>query len=194
MKHKQRTESEIDLDHPARFEELPAKKQAALMAWIGKHFEASRQTYWLRSSYGLKHDFQRDTGIYVYNGAFKGAMLKAGIVPADEKEQNWHFKMKEKVQEGFYGWCVQRYRRKDTPLGDLARDMEMDPKFPQGAATREEIFGYMKGRHACDGAVRTLEKAWKYYTSVPGSQAMLKQNNSRSPRLQLHNQNKSKEE
>ena len=178
MKHNPKIENEKDLDHPARFEELQAKKQAALLAWIGKHFEPSRQTYWHRSSYGLKHDFQRDTGIYVYNGAFKGAMLKSGIVPADEKEQNWHFKMKEKMQEGFYGWCVQRYRRKDTPLGDLARDMELDPKFPKDATTKEEILAYLKGRYACTGAVKTLGKAWKLYESVLSRQAMLKQSNS----------------
>ena len=178
MKHNPKTKDEKDLDHPARFEELQAKKQKALLTWIGKHFEPSRQTYWHRSSYGLKHDFQRDTGIYVYNGAFKGAMLASGFVPADEKEQNWHFKMKEKVQEGFYGWCVQRYRRNDTPLGDLARDMELDPKFPKDATTKEEILAYMKGRQACARAVRRLEKAWKICESVPAMQAALKQNNS----------------
>ena len=32
MKHNPKTENEKDLDHPARFEELQAKKQAALMA------------------------------------------------------------------------------------------------------------------------------------------------------------------
>ena len=105
-------------------------------------------------------------------------MLKSGIVPADEKEQNWHFKMKEKMQEGFYGWCVQRYRRKDTPLGDLARDMELDPKFPKDATTKEEILAYLKGRYACTGAVKTLGKAWKLYESVLSRQAMLKQSNS----------------
>ena len=174
MKHTPKTNNEKDLDHPARFEELQAKKQLALLAWIARHFEPSRQTYWHRSSYGLKHDFQRDTGIYVYNGAFKGAMLKSGIVPADEKEQNWHFKMKEKMQEGFYGWCVQRYRRKDTPLGDLARDMELDPKFPKDATTKEEILAYMRGRQACARAVRRLERAWKIYESAPAMQAALK--------------------
>ncbi len=178
MKYNPKIKNEKDLDHPARFEELQAKEQAALLAWIGKHFEPSKRTYWRRSSYGLKHDFQRDTGIYVYNGAFKGAMQKAGIIPAVEKEQNWHFKMKEKVQEGFYGWCVQRYRRKDTPLGDLARDMEMDPNFPKDATTKEEILAYLNGRFACTGAVKTFEKAWKIYESVLSRQAMLKQNNS----------------
>ena len=175
MRPNPRRKNEKDLDHPDCLEELSAKKQEALMAWIGKHFEPARQPYWHRSSYGLKHDFQRDTGIYVYNGAFKGAMLKSGIVPADEKEQNWHFKMKEKVQDGFYGWCVQRYRRKDTPLGDLARDMEMDPKFPENATTKEEILDYLKGRYACAGAVKALVKAWGIYEGVLSKQALLKQ-------------------
>ena len=101
-------------------------------------------------------------------------MLKSRIIPADEKEQNWHFKMKERVQEDFYGWCVQRYRRKDTPMGDLARDMELDQKFPQDAKTKEEILDYLKGRHACAGTVKTLERTWKIYESVLRRQAMLK--------------------
>ena len=86
--------------------------------------------------------------------------------------------MKGKVQEEFYGWCVQRYRRKDTPMGDLARDMELDPKFPKDATTKEEILAYLKGRYACTGAVKTLGKAWKLYESVLSRQAMLKQSNS----------------
>ena len=169
------TSNKKDLDHPACYEDLPTETQTALIAWISEHFEPSRKIYWHRSSYGLKHDFERDTGIYIYNGAFKGAMLKAGIIPVDDKKQNWNFKMKKKVPEGFYGWCVQRYRRKDTPLGDLARDMEMDPQFPKNATNKEEILDYLKGRYACAGAVKALVRAWGIYEGVLSKQALLKQ-------------------
>jgi hypothetical protein len=44
-----------------------------------------------QSSYGLKHEYERETKCYVSNAQFKGAMLVAGYLPTKKGEQSWHF-------------------------------------------------------------------------------------------------------
>ena len=48
----------------------------------------------METSYGIKHDFEFATRLYVSNGQFKGAMLTAGYVPVNPGEQNWRFRIR----------------------------------------------------------------------------------------------------
>lgn len=84
-----------DINLPGDYEELSQKEKLELSLWIYTHFEPSKRAYTKSSSYGLKHDFERDTRIYVTNGQFKGAMLARGYKVKDEKALNWYFKMKK---------------------------------------------------------------------------------------------------
>ncbi len=155
--------TESYLNNPVCYDDMSSKEKQTFEEWIQSKFEKSKSIYSRASSYGLKHDFTRERGTYVTNGAFKGGMLAAGFTPADETEWNWHFKMQEKVPDGFYAWCLKRYKHRDTPLGDFTRDMKGDYRFPKAATDKAEIREYLYRRHACAEAVRAFEIAWRYY-------------------------------
>ena len=80
-------------DSPEIYEELRNEVKESLANWIAKHITLRKTPNYWHSSYGLKHHFERDTGIYVYNGAFKGAMIVAGYAAVDKKKQNWNYKI-----------------------------------------------------------------------------------------------------
>lgn len=150
-------------NHPNIYNELPLKIKKELDTWIQENFVKSKTVYRTRTSYGLKHDFQRDTGIYIYNGAFKGAMKKAGFEAADEAQLNWHFKMKERIPDSFWGFCINRYKYNNSCLGDFTRDMEKAPEFPRKSKNKEEVKDYMYRKNACKEAKKAFERAWSYY-------------------------------
>lgn len=83
-----------DANAPRCWEQLAPDQQAALVGWIrGVLVPAHRAFH--RTSYGMKHDFEREPGgFYVTNGMFKGAMLAAGHQPVDASEINWRFRVK----------------------------------------------------------------------------------------------------
>lgn len=150
-------------NRPESFKDLDDTKKEMLIKWIKEKFEPSKRTYTKRTSYGLKHDFQRDTHIYVFNGQFKGAMLEAGFKAADESKLNWHFKIKVRIPDSFYGFCIKRYKYNNSSLGDFVRDMEKDPAFPIKSIDKAEIFEHLYKKHACKEAMKSFEKAWSYY-------------------------------
>jgi len=80
------------LDLPAAYDELSQAEKDALAYWI-EHAICKATRYSKRTSYGIKHDFERD-GFYLTNGQFKGAMLAAGHQPENAQELNWRFKVK----------------------------------------------------------------------------------------------------
>jgi hypothetical protein len=105
-----------EANDPAGFQKLQPEEQAALVDWI-RAVLVPAKTVFRRNSYGMKHDFDREPdGFYVYNGAFKGAMLAAGFHPVDESDLNWRFRVKpacelarwEQRQRRVYGrgWLV----------------------------------------------------------------------------------------
>lgn len=81
-------------DLPSEYDKLPPDTQKALAGWIKKHFSHSKQANMDRTSYGYKHNFSSESGPYITNGAFKGAMLAAGFAPVDDSAQNWCFRAK----------------------------------------------------------------------------------------------------
>lgn len=65
-----------------------------LIGWIGGALVPPQRVFHC-TSYGIKHDFEQERdGFYVKNGAFKGAMLVAGLRPVDANELNWRFRVK----------------------------------------------------------------------------------------------------
>ena len=78
---------------PADLDRLSRPAQVALGLWIKLSLAPLRAPKWLPESYGLKHVFERDTGVYVTNGRFKGAMLLAGFEPLDSAALNWEFRI-----------------------------------------------------------------------------------------------------
>jgi len=116
-------ERDWEANDPDGFQKLEPEQQSALVDWIRAVLVPAKEVF-RRNSYGMKHDFDREPdGFYVYNGAFKGAMLAAGFLPVDEGELNWRFRVKpahelarwEQRQRGVYGrgWLVRnRWREK----------------------------------------------------------------------------------
>jgi len=80
-------------NHPSDFDTLTEPEQTALLYWI-EHAISRAKKADDRSSYGLKHDFERE-GFYITNGQFKGAMLQAGYSPKDANELNWTFPIRK---------------------------------------------------------------------------------------------------
>ncbi|MDR3587513.1 MAG: hypothetical protein P4L59_19705 [Desulfosporosinus sp.] len=84
-------ESRQDMcDDPKIYDELPHEVKTVLDKWIEASIVPSKKE---RSSYGIKTDFHRETGIYVYAGVINGALLKAGYQPMNPKDTNWYFKV-----------------------------------------------------------------------------------------------------
>ncbi|EYE89086.1 hypothetical protein Q428_04675 [Fervidicella metallireducens AeB] len=148
-------------NRPESFKDLDETKKEILIKWIKERFEPSKRAYTKRTSYGLKHDFERDTNIYVYNGQFKGAMLEAGFKAADESKLNWHFKMKVRIPDSFYGFCYKRYRNKDSLLGDFTRNIEKLYGFPRESNDKDEIKRYLDSEEI--KTYGAFEKAWSYF-------------------------------
>ncbi|WP_301426702.1 hypothetical protein [Carnobacterium sp.] len=85
-----------EFDSPLAFLDLDECKQTVLYEWCNS-IEKVQNINKHHTSYGLKHIFARTKkDFYVYNGAFKGAMVAAGFKVADETELNWHFNISEK--------------------------------------------------------------------------------------------------
>jgi hypothetical protein len=80
------------LDPPEEYEALSPAEQATLLEWIRLAIKPAK-TAVMETSYGIKHDFEHVTYLYVTNGQFKGAMLAAGYAPANPGERNWRFRI-----------------------------------------------------------------------------------------------------
>ena len=84
------------INQPADYDSLSEKEKAVLQKWIDERIrphigERYNNSF---SSYTLKHLFRNNIGLYVSNGAFKGAMLEAGILPKNQEDLNWVFKIR----------------------------------------------------------------------------------------------------
>ena len=119
-----------------------------------------------RTSYGLKHILQHDTGVYLTNNQFKDAMLLAGYKPANPNELNWRYRI-ALVREinynpsPFFRWAA-RFEDEDSPRGDFASDMKHDFEFP-ALAGHDIILHYLERIGACTGAIEAFEDLWREY-------------------------------
>lgn len=77
---------------PEQWNFLTATEKDDLLAWCERKLE--RSTRYSHSSYGIKHQYQQDTGNYVYTGAMKAALEKLGYKPDKTRSFNWHYNVK----------------------------------------------------------------------------------------------------
>jgi len=82
-------------NNPLEYEELNEYQKATLQDWIAECVIPHKAKTFnpFHTSYGLKHQFEYNSGIYITNGQFKGAMLTAGFEPRSYNDLNWVFKI-----------------------------------------------------------------------------------------------------
>jgi len=83
---------------PMDFLRLSEYEQQDLLDWIECAFDLDEAVYPV-SSYGLKHQYEQDTGYYITNGQFKGAMIQYGHEPVDPRYLNCRYLVKLTLPE-----------------------------------------------------------------------------------------------
>ena len=81
--------NENGYEDKALITDRPKEQVALVCAWIRKNIRPRKTPMLERTSYGLKHDFEHDTGLYLTNNEFKDAMLLCGYYPVDQNKLNW---------------------------------------------------------------------------------------------------------
>lgn len=76
--------------------DLPKKDMDTAMRWIAENIRPRKTPLLERTSYGIKHILQHDTGLYLTNNEFKDAMLLSGYEPVDPNELNWCYRISKK--------------------------------------------------------------------------------------------------
>lgn len=137
------------------------------MRWIKVHILPASDVLENRTSYGIKHKLQRDTGLYLTNNEFKDAMLLSGFEPVNPNELNWHYRILiadevNRNESPFFKWVLENYLGKDNPKGDFADDIAHDFAFP-AVADRKILLSYLAHCGACADAVETFEELWREY-------------------------------
>lgn len=84
-------------NQPEAFDYLTPGEQGRLTDWIKANLETRKTFNDKHTSYGLKHIYASNGGVYVGNGAFKGAMLKCGFKVKNTTELNWIFNVSFKA-------------------------------------------------------------------------------------------------
>ncbi len=59
--------------------------------WINENVIRRKKPNYEKTSYGLKHLLEKDTGLYLTNNEFKDAMLMCGFEPSNPNELNWSY-------------------------------------------------------------------------------------------------------
>lgn len=103
------------VEQPETYEVLSQETKDLLQAWISWAFWHSKTIWQDRTSYGLKHDLEFCTGVYVTNGQFKGAMLAAGYEPVDRETLNW--KYRARFTRPAKEWYRAQYNNRDKRRG-----------------------------------------------------------------------------
>lgn len=73
------------------FTDLSDEEQKIVCTWIQEELCPRKTPLMGRTSYGLKHVLQGQTGIYLTNNQFKDAMLLCGYQPVDSCHLNWNY-------------------------------------------------------------------------------------------------------
>lgn len=80
----------------ALMSDLSADIQEKVSDWIfGKLWKRETPNY-QHSSYQLKHQIEKELGIYLTNNQMKDAMLLEGFQPVNERDLNWYFCISQK--------------------------------------------------------------------------------------------------
>ena len=67
--------------------------------WIRSKLIRIKTPNYDKSSYGLKHILEKDTGLYLTNNEFKDAMLMCGYEPVNPNDLNWNYCISKKSPE-----------------------------------------------------------------------------------------------
>ncbi len=86
------------IDDPLDFLELTESEREPLLDWIKRSIIPRKTICRHHSSYGLKHVYESDTGNYVTNGQFKGAMITEGYEPHDASALNPHYAISKDIR------------------------------------------------------------------------------------------------
>lgn len=74
------------------FEQLEEEEQEKALKWVAENMKPANTVNNSHSSYGLKHDLEHDTGIYMTNNQFKDMILtRTDIRVAVFKERNHRY-------------------------------------------------------------------------------------------------------
>jgi len=57
---------------------------------------------------------------------------------------------------------ILKFKNDDSPIGDLARDIEMDKRINRNLGY-EKLLSYLIDKNACSGALNALDEAYEYY-------------------------------
>lgn len=60
---------------------------------------------------------------------------------------------------GFSEW-LERHERRDTPIGDLARDVKRDRDWPKNEDNLDRLIEHLQRKNACEEAIGVLYRAW----------------------------------
>lgn len=74
----------------------PESERLIVLDWIRNNIRPRKTPLRSRTSYGMKHILQSDTGIYLSDNQFKHAMMLSGYEPTDPNELNWHYCISKK--------------------------------------------------------------------------------------------------
>jgi len=66
----------------------------------------------------------------------------------------------------FVTWLVENHRKADTPVGDLARDLDFAPQSPTTGG-RKELRTHLEDMSVATWALDVFDEAWAAYESVP---------------------------
>lgn len=135
--------------------------------WIRANIRKSGKILKGRTSYGIKHILQHDTGVYLTNNQFKDAMLTAGFAPVDPNELNWRYRicLTREINSNpspFFRWAVKNAADIAGPEGDFVDDMVRDFTFPV-FADHDVIVRYLHRCNACKSAIEAFETLWSAY-------------------------------
>lgn len=138
----------------------------AVKQWIADNIKTGRKILHNRTSYGIKHLLEHDTGIYLTNNEFKDAMLLAGYSPVNSNVLNWKYRiiMKKEINDDpskFFNWA-KAYEKEVSPCGDFVQDMLQDFDFPT-SDDYNIIKRYLERIGACDGAIDAFKELWRAY-------------------------------
>lgn len=66
------------------------------LKWVADNIVPRKTPMYDRTSYGIKHILQDDTGIYFTNGQFKYIMERAGYEACNPNDINWSYRISKK--------------------------------------------------------------------------------------------------
>jgi hypothetical protein len=116
-------------DHPHEYDALSQEEKEALQYWIEHAIQSAQKADERHSSYGLKHEYERETKLFVSHAQFKGAMLVAGYLPIAKDEQSWHFKIQPTYDERrFSPEVLSQNQRARLPTYRTTPQGEQDPQ------------------------------------------------------------------